>query len=235
MADKKCVFITGANKGIGFETGRELGKRGFLVFIGARDPGRGQEAVHKLTAERIEATFVQIDVENRESIRKAAETVASHTQQLDVLVNNAAIYVAGDVNLLDLNPDLFERTVRTNVFGPVYVTQAFAPLLRKSTRASVINISSGLGALTADNGSTAPGYSISKTALNAVTKQMSAAFAADGVAVNSVCPGWVRTDMGGPNAHRSVAEGADSIVWLASEAPRELTGRFIRDRKPIDW
>ncbi len=126
------------------------------------------------------------------------------------------------------------RTWRTNTLGPLLVAQALAPLLRKSKRGAVINVSSGWGALH-DMTDEAPAYGISKAALNAVTRQLAAAFKSDGVAVNSVCPGWVRTDMGGAGADRSVEEGADTIVWLATKAPRKITGQFLRDRKPTPW
>src|SRR5262249_33974950 len=124
------------------------------------------------------------------------------------------------------------REFTTNALGPLRVVQAFHPLLSKSTGARVINVSSGIGQLSS-TGTWAPAYGISKTALNAVTAQLAAAMS--GIPVNSVCPGWVRTDMGGPNAERSVEQGADTIVWLATDAPHALTGQFFRDRKVIPW
>ncbi|MDP9291401.1 MAG: SDR family NAD(P)-dependent oxidoreductase, partial [Verrucomicrobiota bacterium] len=122
----------------------------------------------------------------------------------------------------------------TNTVGPLLVTQAFLPLLKKSKSSRVINVSSGAGQLN-DMEAWAPAYSISKTALNAVTRQFAWLWKDDGIAVNCICPGWVRTDMGGSDATRSVEQGADTVTWLATDAPQKLTGRFLRDRKEIDW
>ena len=159
--------------------------------------------------------------------------MASRTARLDVLVNNAGILGPGDDSVLALGSELLERTLRTNTVGPLVVTQAFLPLLRKSDSPRVVNVSSSGGSLT-DMGHWAPAYSISKAALNAVTRQFAAALSGKS-AVNSVCPGWVRTDMGGEGATRSVGEGADTIVWLATDAPWTLTGKFLRDRQEITW
>ena len=134
---------------------------------------------------------------------------------------------------LDITPEIFEQTLRTNTLGPWLVAQAFVPLLKKSRAARIVNVSSGSGQLEDGADGWAPGYSVSKTALNGVTAQLAAALPK--FAVNSVCPGWVRTDMGGENATRSVGEGAASIVWLATDAPQDLTGKFVKDRKVNPW
>jgi len=156
--------------------------------------------------------------------------IADH---LDVLVNNAGIIVDGDDAILQISDELFRKTLETNTLGALRVTRAFAALLRKGKAPRVINVSSGGGQLTGGADGWAPAYCVSKTALNGVTVQLAAALPT--FAVNSVCPGWVRTEMGGENASRSVEEGADTIVWLASEAPQDLTGKFVRDRKEIPW
>jgi len=148
-------------------------------------------------------------------------------------VNNAGIIVDGDDAILETSDALVRKTLETNTLGPLRVTRAFVLLLRKSKAPRVINVSSGGGQLTGGADGWAPAYCNSKTALNGVTVQLAAALPK--FAVNSVCPGWVRTDMGGANATRSVQEGADTIVWLASEAPQDLTGKFLRDRKEIPW
>ncbi len=151
-----------------------------------------------------------------------------------MLVNNAGILDDDDLSIFDLDPQRLRRMFETNTIGALLVTQVFLPLLRKSQSGRIINVSSGAGQLTG-MGTWAPAYSISKTALNGVTGQFAAALADSKIAVNSVCPGWVRTDMGGRQAPRSVEEGADTIVWLAAEAPQTMTGLFVRDRKPIPW
>lgn len=230
----RTALVTGANKGIGFEIARQLGARGLHVFVTARNRTRGHQAVAKLIAGGARATFVLLDVSDQKSINAMATTLGRATDRLDVLVNNAGIIENMKLSILKLSAGELERTWRTNTLGPLLVTQALAPLMAKSKRGAVINISSGLGALH-DMEDEAPAYGISKTALNAVTRKCAAALKAQRVTVNSVCPGWVRTDMGGPTATRDVAQGADTAVWLATDAPRALTGKFLRDRKEIAW
>jgi NAD(P)-dependent dehydrogenase (short-subunit alcohol dehydrogenase family) len=176
---------------------------------------------------------LEIDVADNDSVTTAAREFSNIADHLDVLVNNAGIIVDGDSAILEISDDLFRKTLETNTLGPLRVTRAFTPLLRKSKAPRVVNVSSSGGQLTGGADGWAPAYCISKTALNGVTVQLAAAMPK--FAVNSVCPGWVRTEMGGENASRSVEEGADTIVWLAGEAPQDLTGKFLRDRKEIPW
>jgi NAD(P)-dependent dehydrogenase (short-subunit alcohol dehydrogenase family) len=230
----KTVLITGGNRGIGLETARQLARRGFHVFVGARDAAGGRRVVEDLGASGARVTFLSLDVSSSDSMRSAAREFASQADRLDVLINNAGIYPDKEVTLLTVSRDLMTQTFQTNTFGALEVTQTFLPSLRRSAAARVINVSSGYGQLDGLSPSV-PSYCLSKLALNGVTIMLAQALQADGVAVNSMCPGWVRTDMGGPNATRSVEEGADTAVWLASEAPQHLTGRFFRDRKEIPW
>lgn len=148
-------------------------------------------------------------------------------------MNNAGILLDDDKDVLTTTPEIFETTLRTNTLGAVLVSQAFVPFLKKSDAPRIVNVSSGGGQLADGADGWAPAYCISKTALNSVTVQLAAAL--PNFAINSVCPGWVRTDMGGSNATRSVAEGASGIVWLAAEAPQNQTSKFFRDRKVIPW
>ena len=233
---QRIALVTGANKGIGFEVARQLAREGFRVFLGARNEAAGKAAAEKLDREgenQGNVSFLQIDVSQPESIQRAAEEFAGQSDRLDALVNNAAILLDEDKDALIITPALFEITLRTNTLGPLLVSQAFAPLLRKSEAPRIVNVSSSGGQLADGADGWAPAYCISKTALNGVTVQLAAALPK--FAVNSVCPGWVRTEMGGANATRSVAEGASGIVWLAAEAPQEATGQFWRDRKIIPW
>ena len=229
----KTVLITGANKGIGYEVARQLAAKGFHVFVGARNAKAGRKAVEKIANHGGKATFLQIDVADNDSATSAAREFSNVEDHLDVLVNNAGVIVDGDNAILEIIDDLFRKTLETNTLGALRVTRAFVPLLRKSKAPRVINVSSGGGQLTDGADGWAPAYCISKTALNGVTVQLAAVLPE--FAVNSMCPGWVRTEMGGENASRSVEEGADTIVWLASEAPQDLTGKFLRDRKEIPW
>ena len=229
----KTALITGANKGIGHEVARQLARKGFHVFIGARNRDAGRKAVDQITKKGGKATFLEIDVADNASVTAAVREFAKAADQLDVLVNNAGIMVDGDDAILEVSDELVRKTLETNTLGALRVTRAFASLLAKSRAPRVINVSSGGGQLTGGADGWAPAYCISKTALNGVTSQLATALPK--FAINSVCPGWVRTDMGGRNATRSVEEGADTIVWLASDAPQNLTGKFLRDRKEIPW
>jgi NAD(P)-dependent dehydrogenase (short-subunit alcohol dehydrogenase family) len=231
---EKVVLVTGGNRGIGREVVRQLARRGFRVLIGARDEASGRQAADEARAEGGEAAFLALDVSDSASVRAAAAAFADHADRLDVLINNAGVYPDKGVDVLTVSRDALTRTFQTNTFGPVEVTQAFLPYLRKSAAARVINVSSGYGQL-GGMSPTAPSYCLSKLALNGVTILLAQALRADRVAINSMCPGWVRTDMGGPDATRSVEQGADTAVWLADEAPHDLTGRFFRDRQEIPW
>jgi NAD(P)-dependent dehydrogenase (short-subunit alcohol dehydrogenase family) len=229
----KTALITGANKGIGHEVARQLAANGFHVFVGARNAKAGRKAAEDIAKKSGKATFLEINVADNDSVTTAAREFSKIEDHLDVLVNNAGIIVDGDDAILEISDDLFRKTIETNTLGPLRVTRAFARLLRKSKAPRVVNVSSGGGQLTGGADGWAPAYCISKTALNGVTVQLAAALPK--FAVNSVCPGWVRTEMGGENATRSVEEGAETIVWLGSEAPQDLTGKFLRDRKEIPW
>lgn len=232
---QRTAFITGANKGIGKEIARQLAQRGFAVFIGSRDIAKGREAAEELCHAGYEATFIQIDVTNPVSIRTACGTLSQKADHLDVLINNAGVLEDHGADILDLNAEMLDRTLKSNVTGPILVIQDFLEHLQKShVGGRIINVSSGAGSLT-NMQTYAPAYSISKTALNAVTKQFAAALKSQAIAVNCVDPGWVRTDMGGPNASRPVEKGAETIVWLATDAPQSETGKFWRDKQETVW
>jgi len=234
QASNLTVLITGANRGIGLETARQLARRGFQVIVGARDASSGQQAVDMLRAAGGRAGFLPLDVSDSASIRSAAKEFTKHSEQLDVLINNAGIYPDKNVNILTVTRERMDQTLQTNTLGALEVTQAFLPYLRKSGSPRVINVSSGYGQLDGLS-SEQPSYCLSKLALNGVTIMLAQALKGERIAVNSMCPGWVRTEMGGANADRSVEEGADTAVWLAADAPHELTGRFFRDHKEIPW
>ena len=227
---QKTVLVTGANRGIGFEVCRQLGELGYHIFLSARDTKKVNDAVEKLRKENIEADFVLMDVADEKSIKRAAIEFDKLSLKLDVLINNAAIL--GESKIDKLSTEELWKVLSTNSIGALIVTREFLPFMDMGSR--IINVSSGSGALI-DMGSYAPAYSISKTALNAITKQYAASLRRKKIAVNSVCPGWVRTDMGGWTAPRSVKKGSETIVWLATEAPIDKTGLFWRDKKIIDW
>jgi len=231
---RTVALITGATRGIGLEIARQLARRGLHVVIGARRLADGEKAAAMIRGHGGEATVLPIDVSDSASIQAATEAFSRLAERLDVLVNNAGIYPDRDISILTVSRDQLTTTFQTNTFGPVIVTQAFLPFLRKASQARIINVSSGYGALE-ELSPEVPSYCLSKLALNGVTLMLARALQGDRIAVNSMCPGWVRTEMGGPTAPRSVEEGADTAVWLATEAPLELTGKFFRDRKEISW
>ena len=235
---QRIALVTGANKGIGFEVARQLARKGFHVFLGARKSDAGLAAVQKLNQEGEkedygEITVLKIDVSKPDSIRSAAEEFSRKSNRLDTLVNNAGILLDGDKDVLTITPEIFETTLRTNTLGALLVSQAFVPFLKNSDAPRIVNVSSGGGQLADGADGWAPAYCISKTALNGVTVQLAAALPK--FAVNSVCPGWVRTDMGGSNATRSVLEGAAGIVWAATLPDNGPTGGFFRDGKRLPW
>jgi NAD(P)-dependent dehydrogenase (short-subunit alcohol dehydrogenase family) len=222
----KTALITGAYRGLGFEVARKLSARGYQVILTARQHAAGEAAAAKLN----HASFVELDINDPASIARAAREV----EQLDVLISNAAVLASGDEDILLVPPELVLQTLITNSIGALRLAQVFVPHLLKRPGGRIVNVSSGGGQLS-EMGTWAPAYCISKTALNAVTCQLAAALAVKYVAVNSVCPGWCRTEMGGAGAPRSVAEGAAGIVWLAADAPQEKTEFFWRDRQVIPW
>jgi NAD(P)-dependent dehydrogenase (short-subunit alcohol dehydrogenase family) len=222
----KTVLITGAYRGLGFETARELSERGWKVILTARRKQEGAAAAAKLK----NASFLELDINDAASVKRAAKEASA----LDVLINNAAVIADGDENILTIPTETMGRTIETNALGALRVSQAFIPHLLKSSAGRIVNVSSGAGQLS-DMGTWSPAYAASKTTLNAITCLLAAALKEKGIAVNSVCPGWCRTDMGGQAAPRSVEQGAAGIVWLAADAPQEKTGLFWRDKEVIPW
>ena len=223
------ALVTGANKGIGLEVVRQLATRGWRVFLTGRALASVRKAASPLGAS---VTPVPLDITSKISIEAAFHVASQTVSHLDVLINNAGILDHDEGSIFELHPQRLRRMFETNTIGALLVSQTFLPMIRQSESGRIINVSSGAAQLS-DMGTWAPAYSISKTALNGVTVQLAAAL--PNFAVNSVCPGWVRTDMGGSNATRSVAEGASGIVWLVAEAPQRETGKFLRDRKIIAW
>jgi NAD(P)-dependent dehydrogenase (short-subunit alcohol dehydrogenase family) len=230
----RTALVTGANRGIGLETASQLARRGCHVVIAARDEASGKLAAKEIQASKGSAAFLQLDVDDPQSIREAANRFATISDRLDVLINNAGIYTDEGVTIATVSRDRLVQTFQTNTFGPLEVAQAFLPYLRHAGTSRIINISSGYGQLDGMSPDV-PSYCLSKLALNGVTIMLADALRTDGIAVNSMCPGWVRTTMGGAGATRSVEEGADTAVWLADEAPHELTGKMFRDRREIPW
>jgi len=220
----RVALVSGANRGIGAEIARQLAAdHGFLVFAGARNPD--DVAAHQ----GIEP--IRLDVTDQAAVDAAVQAVESGPGRLDALVNNAGVY--GDpVGAAEYDLGQAHEVLEVNTFGPWRLIEALLPLLRKSDAPRVVNVSSGAGQLSDMNGGHGA-YRVSKAALNALTRTL--AWDERDIKVNAMCPGWVRTDMGGPGATRSVEEGADTSVWLATLSDDGPTGGFFRNRKPIPW
>lgn len=226
----KHALLTGAYRGIGLEAARQIARHDFHVFIAARREDKGETAAQSLRDEGFKASFVLLDVTDEASIRKAVETVEEHTDSLDVLVNNAAVFLKGEWDISTLPADVLREALETNAIGPLLVTQAFWPLLLKSDSPRVVNVSSGAGRLY-DMSAEMPSYGPTKTLLNAITRQFAGLNKAS---VNSICPGWVKTEMGGQEAPRSVEQGAAIITKLATmDSPP--SGKFLNDDGEIGW
>jgi len=224
---EKIALVTGANRGIGFEVCRQLAEKGIKVILSARNEETG-----KIAAGKLNVIFHQLDVTNEVSIEKIKDFIEKKFGKLEILINTAGIMIDYDIQGLNADIEKVKKTFDTNTLGPLRLCKSLIPLLKKGDNGRIINFSSGMGALNDMNGN-APAYRISKTALNAVTKILASELP-ENIKVNSMCPGWVRTDMGGPNATKSVKEGADTAVWLAT-ASNVPTGKFFRDRKEIEW
>ncbi|MBI3596722.1 MAG: SDR family oxidoreductase [Nitrospirae bacterium] len=230
--DKRIAIVTGANRGIGTEVVRQLAEKKWKVILTARDEAQGRKACEDLAGRGLDVQFHRLDVTDPENIHRLAQDLKADPGRLDVLVNNAGVLMDEDRGSDRITIETLRRTMEANFFGPFQLSQALLPLLNRSDDARIVNVSSGLGQLS-DGGGGYPAYSISKAALNMMTVQLAEDLKGR-VKVNSVCPGWVRTEMGGPGATRSVEKGAESIVWLATD-PMIPNGKFIRDRKEIAW
>lgn len=224
----KTILVTGANRGIGFEVCRQLKDLGHRVILTSRDESKGLES-----ANRIGVDYLSLDVSSPESISSLAVQLSKDFGHLDALVNNAGILLDESRSLLKSSVDDIEKTIQTNATGPLLLTLSLQSYFEMA--AQVVMVSSGAGEFCSGVSGYAPIYSSSKTLMNAFTRHLAKDFASDHIYINSVCPGWVRTDMGGRNASRSVERGAETIVWLATGGAGQATGKFWRDKKEISW
>jgi NAD(P)-dependent dehydrogenase (short-subunit alcohol dehydrogenase family) len=244
----KIALVTGANRGLGLETARQLGKTGAKVIVAARDRSGGDQAAQLLRSEQIDAEPVVLDVTSPASVQAAAREVEQRNRRLDILVNNAGILPeathTGGNWPLDL--ELFKQTFETNLFGPVSVVQKFLPLLRRSAAGRIVNVSTTMGSLAEQlnpaspyYGLVVPAYQGSKAALNALTIALAKVLRDAPIKVNSVCPGWLQTDLGGPDnraaAPMTAAQGAQIVVELACLADDDPSGQFVDRHGPVPW
>ena len=250
MSTRQIALVTGANRGLGFEISRQLAKQDVTVLMGARNSESGESAARTLRDEGLDVRAVKLDVTSVEDMDRLSQQIEADFGRLDVLVNNAAVLIDMNVPPTQLKEDILRKSFEVNFFGPYLLTQKMAPLLRKSDRGRVVNMDTGVASLTqlADPNSPlrediCPAYQTSKAALNALTLVFAKELAADGIKVNSACPGWVMTDMGhedlpdyGDAARpKTPEEGVDTPVWLATLPDDGPTGGFFTDREPRDW
>lgn len=230
---QRIALVTGANRGIGFAVVAQLAQKGMTVILGSRDLDKGKAAAAKLVAEGLSVLPRQLNVTDPESIAQLAAQIEQEFGRLDVLVNNAGILYDTWQQASTANLETVQEAIATNTLGPWRMTQAFVPLLRRSQQSRIVNVSSGAGSLTSMGGGT-PAYSVSKAALNALTRVLAAELQEAGILVNAVCPGWVATEMGGVGG-RPVEAGAASILWAVMLPEDGPTGGFFRDGQPLDW
>lgn len=226
---RPVAVVTGANRGIGREVCRQLASRGYDVVLGSRDPARGERAATGLE----HVTACHLDVTSDDSVVDAAAWVADRFGRCDALVNNAAILYDTWARASTADLDVIREAIETNLLGAWRTTLAFLSMLRRAPHARIVNVSSEAGSLASMGGGT-PAYQITKAALNALTRTLAGELRSAGILVNSICPGWVATDMGGPGG-RPVADGAASVVWGVTLPDDGPTGGFYRDGRPLPW
>jgi NAD(P)-dependent dehydrogenase (short-subunit alcohol dehydrogenase family) len=224
MSWMALALVSGANRGIGLEVARELARGGYRVLAGTRSLDAMDEV------DGLDITPVQLDVADPESVARVPAAIEAAGGALDVLVNNAGVYPGGRASRIDF--EVVEETWRINALGAWRLAVAAIPYMGLGAR--IVNVSSGAGSLATMDASM-PAYNVSKAAMNAITRVLAADLRSEGILVNSVCPGWVRTDMGGPGASRPVEEGAASVLWAARLGPDGPTGGFFRDGRPVEW
>ncbi|HHW78248.1 MAG TPA: SDR family oxidoreductase [Xanthomonadaceae bacterium] len=240
-SSKPVAVVTGANRGLGLETARQLAKRDIRVIVTSRNPSKGEAALEKLLAEELDVVFHVLDVASESSVAELGAFIHSRCGRVDILVNNAGVFLdghgaedTGGASVLTASLETLTTTLKTNLYGPLLLAQELVPLMKQQHYGRIVNVSSGMGQLSEMEGKS-PAYRISKTALNALTRILAAETQGYNILVNSVCPGWVRTDMGGSNAERTVEQGVSVIVWAATLPDDGPTGGFFRDGQPIPW
>jgi len=227
----RVALVSGGNRGIGLETCRQLAERSLTVILGSRDEESGRAAAEGLSGDVV---VHQLDVADGKSVDRLATFVEDEFGRLDVLVNNAGISNDEGQRGIDADLDRVREALEANLLGAWRLCEVAIPLMQRNGYGRIVNISTGLAALE-DMGGGSPAYRVSKTALNALTRILASELCGSGILVNSVCPGWVQTDMGGSRAPRPVEAGADTPVWAATLPNNGPTGGFFRDRRPIHW
>lgn len=230
----KIALVTGANKGLGFGTSKKLAQLGYKVLMVGRSQEKVEKASQELKNQSLDVEGFVADITDDHSVEKLSQQIIKNFKKLDVLVNNAGIFIdSNNKGLFNISTEEILKTFNTNTLGAYRMVKYLNPLLLNGENPCIVNVSSGMGQLSEMEG-LYPGYRMSKTALNALTKILANEYEGK-IKVNSVCPGWVKTDMGGPNATRSLDEGVSGIIWAATLSPEGPTGKFFRDGKSLEW
>jgi NAD(P)-dependent dehydrogenase (short-subunit alcohol dehydrogenase family) len=234
MPPSPIALVTGGARGIGLETSRQLARSGATVVLTAREQKKAEEAAAGISFEGGKVLPLTLDVSNAEHVREVARRVEQDHGRLDILINNAGVFLDKQAFAETVEVDVVLRTLETNLIGPLLLCQAVLPMMRRHNYGRIVNVASALASLAEMTGKY-PAYRMSKTGLNALTRILDAELAGTDILVNSCCPGWVQTEMGGPRATRPVDEATDTILWLATLPNGGPRGGFFRDRQPLPW
>jgi NAD(P)-dependent dehydrogenase (short-subunit alcohol dehydrogenase family) len=234
MAETRFALVTGANRGIGLEIVRHLSRLGIVAVIGSRDLEKGRIAAESLKSEGIDVPVVQLDVCDAASVARGVAETNALFGHIDILINNAGIYLDRRAQIIELAPETVIQTFDANTIGALRMIQAIAPGMQERNFGRIVNVSSMMAQLK-DMGGGSLAYRMSKVALNALTRVAAVEITAANVKINAASPGWVKTEMGGEAAPSTVAEGADTPVWLATLPDDGPTGGFFENRKPLAW
>lgn len=229
----RVAVITGANRGIGLAVAKAMQEYGIFTILTARNVNNFSDVIDEMDPNWCH--FRELDVTDENSIATFCQLIRNDYTRLDILINNAGVYLDDETQLRNLDLSIFDQTLKTNVYGPLSLAQKLLPMMEKNKYGRIVNVSSGMGAHDAFDDNQAPSYKISKQALNSVTKLMAREVDSKQIKINAICPGWVRTRMGGPTAPRSVEQAVQGIMWAATIEADGPTGGFFRDGKTIQW
>ena len=232
--NKKVAIVTGANRGIGFETCRQLSKLGIITILTSRNETKGEQAVDALSEGGGELLYHQLDVAKTDSIARLKKYVIDNFQRCDILVNNAGVFLDRGVSILDLQEQTLQETLQVNFMGSLKMCQEFLPLMQESGSGRIVNVSSTMGSIS-NMGAGSAAYKLSKLMMNGMTRIMAAENDQADIKINTMAPGWVRSDMGGPSAPRTLSQGADTIIWLSTLPEDGPSGGFFEERAPGAW
>lgn len=234
LHEKRIAVVTGANRGIGYETCRQLSQQGIVTVLTSRDESKGKAALDTLQEEGGDLISHQLEVTDLESVHRLGAFIAEEFGRCDILVNNAGVFLDRGKSIFEVPIEILQETLEINSFGALNMCRTFLPLMEVNDYGRIVNVSSGMGMISTLSGHSSA-YKLSKVLLNAMTRIMADEVKEKNIKINTMDPGWVRSDMGGPSAPRSLTQGADTIVWLANLPADGPTGGFFGDRQPIPW